>query len=64
MTKHQRKYDRKSLKASEHGRRQWGPCLPWVFIHGADKVEGGLMMLFFGLVFSVDPWKFFGRRLN
>jgi len=25
----------------------------WIFIHGTDKVEGGLMVLFFGLVFSV-----------
>jgi len=27
--------------------------LPWVFIHGTDKVEKGLMVLFFGLVFSI-----------
>jgi len=25
---------------------------PWIFIHGTDKVESGLMVLFFGL-FSV-----------
>jgi len=28
---------------------------PWIFIHGSDKVEEGLMVLFFGLVFSVAP---------
>jgi len=26
---------------------------PWIFIYGTDKVEGGLMMLFFGVVFSI-----------
>jgi len=26
-----------------------------IFIHGADKVGGGLKVLFFGLVFSVVP---------
>jgi len=26
-----------------------------IFIHGTDKVEGGLIVLFVGLVFSVDP---------
>jgi len=36
---------------------------PWIFIHNTIKVEGGLMVLFFGLVFSVGPlWKFFYRR--
>jgi len=28
---------------------------PWIFIHDTDIVEGGLMVLFFGLVFSVAP---------
>jgi len=28
-----------------------GPCPPWIFIHDTDKVEGGLMVLFFNLVF-------------
>jgi len=28
---------------------------PWIFIHDTDKVEGDLMVLFFGLVFSVSP---------
>jgi len=29
-----------------------GPCLPWIFIYGSDKIERGLMvLLFFGLVF-------------
>jgi len=38
--------------------------LLWVFIHDTDKVKGGLMVLFFSLVFSVGPlsWKFFCRR--
>jgi len=26
---------------------------PWIFIYSSDKVEGGLLMLFFGLIFSV-----------
>jgi len=26
---------------------------PWIFIRGSDKVEGGLMVLLFGLVFFV-----------
>jgi len=30
-----------------------GPWPPCIFIHGTDKVEGGLMVLFFGFVFSV-----------
>jgi len=36
---------------------------PWNFIHGTD-VEGGLMVLFFVLVFFVAPlpWEFFCRR--
>jgi len=34
------------------------------YVHGTDKVEGCLMVLFFGLVFSdaPPPWKFFYRR--
>jgi len=38
-----------------HGRRQrrQGGRAPWIFIHGADEVEGGFMVLVFGLVFSV-----------
>jgi len=34
---------------------QGGRGSPWIFMHGTDKVEGGLFMLFFGLVFSVSP---------
>jgi len=34
------------------GCRGW-PLPPWIFIPGTDKVKGGLMVLFFGLVFSV-----------
>jgi len=52
------------------GRRQQGSgegCAPppWIFIHDTDKVEGGLMVLFFGLVFfrCPLPWKIFCRRL-
>jgi len=36
-----------------------GGVPPWIFIHGTDKVETCLMMLFFGLVFSVDPPEIF-----
>jgi len=41
-----------------------GRGAPWIFIHGTDKVEGGLLVLFFGHVFSVAlrPWKFFCQR--
>jgi len=35
------------------GGRERGPS--WVFIHNPDKVEGGLMELFFGLDFFVGP---------
>jgi len=38
-----------------HGRQQWKACPPRVFFHGTDKVEKGLTVLFFGLVFSVSP---------
>jgi len=38
--------------ASVTGGRERGP-LPWIFIHDADKVEGDLMVLSFGLDFSV-----------
>jgi len=31
-----------------------GPWPPWTFIHGPDIVDGGLIVLFFGL-FSVGP---------
>jgi len=39
---------------------------PWIFVHCTDKVEKGLMVLFFGLVCPVchlPPEKFFFRRL-
>jgi len=32
-----------------------GPCPSWIFIRGTDKVEGGLMVLLFVLVFSISP---------
>jgi len=32
----------------------------WIFMHGTDKVEKGLMVLFFVLLFPLPfPWKFF-----
>jgi len=36
----------------------------WIFINDTDKVEGGLMVLFFSFVFSVASpfWKFFCQR--
>jgi len=44
-------------------RGAWGAVTPWIFIHDTDKVEIGLMVLFFGLVFSVAlPWIFFCLR--
>jgi len=27
----------------------------WIFMHDTDKVEGSLMVLFFGLVFALPP---------
>jgi len=39
------------------GRRQRegreGRSPPWIFIHSTDKIEGGLMVLVFGLVFPI-----------
>jgi len=37
----------------------------WIFIHGTDRVEKDLMVLFFGLVFfrCHPPWKFFADAL-
>jgi len=46
---------------------QRGVMAPWIFIHVTDKVEGGLMVLFFGLVFSVATppfWKFSADALD
>jgi len=38
-----------------------GPCPspPWIFIHDTDKVELGLMVLSFNLVFVPPPLKIF-----
>jgi len=38
----------------------------WIFIHDTDKVEGGLMVLFLGLVFSFAllPGNFSADALN
>jgi len=40
---------------------------PGFSLHDADKVERGLIVLFFGLVFSVNrssPWKFSADALG
>jgi len=39
------------------GEKQGGAVTPWIFIRSklTDKVEGGLMVLFFGLVFLIAP---------
>jgi len=46
-----------------HGRRQrWAgrTVPPWIFIHGTDKVDGGLMVLCFGLIlFRWPPLVYF-----
>jgi len=39
------------------GEEERGPTL--IFIHRTDKVEGGLIVLFFGLVFLLAPLKIF-----
>jgi len=36
-----------------------GSWPPWIFIHDTDKVEGGLMILFFGLDVSFAPFRNF-----
>jgi len=44
---------------SQHGRWQRvveEAVAPLIFIDGADKVEGSIMILFFGLVFPVAPF--------
>jgi len=40
-----------SMGAGSRGRE--GPWPPWIFMDDTDKVEGGFMVLFFGLVFTV-----------
>jgi len=40
---------------ANNGRVGRGRASPWIFIYDTDKVEGGLMVLFFGLDFSVAP---------
>jgi len=32
-----------------------GAAPPWIFLHETNKVEGGLMLIFFGLVFFRCP---------
>jgi len=48
------------------GRRGRGGVAPVILIHdNDDKVVESLMVLFFGLVFSVGhPWKFFVHALG
>jgi len=40
-----------------HGRGAGAPCPPWIFIHGTDIVDSGLIVLFFRifLLFFVLP---------
>jgi len=53
--KHISDITRNVLASSNRGRRQNGSREPWslwwIFIHGTDKVDEGLKVLFFGLVF-------------
>jgi len=35
--------------------REGAPPHPWIFIDDTDKIEEGLLVLFFGLVFPVTP---------
>jgi len=46
------------------GGRAGVPCSVWIFIHYTNKVEGSLIVLFFGLVYIRCPlsWKIFCRR--
>jgi len=34
---------------------QEGTVPPWIFMDVTDEVEGGLMVLYFGLVFPLEP---------
>jgi len=60
----------KTLKVGIHNMSvgsegQGGAVPPWIFIDCTFKVEGGLMVLIFGLVFPVGPpWKWFCRPLD
>jgi len=47
------------------GRGGRGPCSLWIFIHDIDKVEEGLIVLFFGFIFFVAlPGNFFADALG
>jgi len=57
-----KKQDRKVAQLSLFLLHQYHICMegrepwpPWIFIHGTNKVKGGLMVLFFGLVFPLLP---------
>jgi len=57
------------MHAYIHGRWQLGSWPPWIFTHGTDTVDRGLIVLFFGLFwlffglfFRWPPWKVFCRR--
>jgi len=42
-----------------------GAKAPWIFIHDIDKLEGGLMVLFFDLVFfRFSPGNFSADALD
>jgi len=41
-----------------------GPWSPWIFIHGANIVDGGLKVLFFGLFFVAPPGIFLPTPLG
>jgi len=58
---------RDSVRSGGCLQRGWGrqgePCPHWIFIHDTDKVEEGLMAIFFALFFRCPPpWKIFCRR--
>jgi len=45
-----------------HGRRQRGAgraVAPWIFIHGTDIIDRGLIMLFFRLFYRCHPMEIF-----
>jgi len=45
--------------------REAGGLAPWIFLHDTDKIEGGLIVLFLGLVFSVGlPGNFYADALD
>jgi len=55
-----------TTQSQRHGRR----TAPWIFIHGTDIVESGLILLFFCffllffVLFAPPPWTFFPTTLG